>query len=158
MVDIHHPGPYFAIMLATFAFASLPLFRGADLAGPRPDQRTDTLDGLRGFLALSVFAAHTVVHYEYLRSGVWKPSSAQFYTVAGLLGVCLFFMVTGFLFWTKLLKAGGRPGWKALYIGRVFRLGPVYLAVVLTMIGVVAYRTGLQLQVPVSQAIASTLA
>lgn len=158
MVDIHHAGPYFAMMLAALAFASLPLFRGADPDGPQPDKRTDTLDGLRGFLALSVFAAHTVVHYEYLRSGVWKPSSAQFYNVAGLLGVCLFFMVTGFLFWTKLLKAGGRPGWRALYIGRVFRLGPVYLVVVLTMIGVVAYRTDFRLQVPASEAIASTVA
>lgn len=157
MVDIQQAWPYFAMMAATFAFASLPLFRSADRNGPQPGKRTDTLDGLRGFLALSVFATHAIVHYEYLRSGVWKPSPSQFYNVAGLLGVCLFFMLTGFLFWNKLLKAGGRPGWRALYIGRVFRLGPMYLAVVLTMIGVVAYRTDFQWQVPPSQAIAAAL-
>lgn len=158
MVDIHQVWPYFLMMALAFAFASLPWFRSADSAGPQPGKRTDTLDGLRGFLALSVFATHAIVHYEYLRTGVWKPSTAQFYNVAGVVSVCLFFMLTGFLFWNKLLKAEGRPGWKHLYIGRVFRLGPMYVVAVLTMICVVAYRTGFQWQVPPLQAIASALA
>ncbi|UJB19759.1 MULTISPECIES: acyltransferase family protein [Lysobacter] len=158
MVDIHQVWPYFVMMLATFAFAWLPLFRRADLIGPQLDKRTDTLDGLRGFLAMSVFATHVIVHYDYLLTGVWKPSSAQFYNTAGVVSVCVFFMLTGFLFWNKLLKADGRPGWKDLYIGRVFRLGPMYVVAVLVMIGVVAYRTGFQWRVPPLQAIASALA
>ena len=157
MVDIQQTWPYFAMLLATLAFACLPWFGRADRLGPQAGKRTDTLDGLRGFLAVSVFATHAVVHYDYLRTGVWKASASQFYNVAGLLGVCLFFMLTGFLFWNKLLQADGRPDWKALYIGRVFRLGPVYLVVVAIMIGVVAYRTGFQWQVPPSQAIAAAL-
>lgn len=157
MVDIHQAWPYFAMLAAALAFAALPWFRAADRAPPRADQGSDTLDGLRGFLALSVFASHVIVHHEYLRTGVWKPSPSAFYNTAGLLGICLFFMITGFLFWNKLLKAGGRPGWKALYIGRVFRLGPMYLVAVLTMIAIVAYRTGFEWRVPPSQAIASAL-
>ena len=157
MVDIHQVWPYFAMLALALAFAALPWFRAADRAPPQADQRSDTLDGLRGFLALSVFASHVIVHHEYLRTGVWKPSPSAFYNSAGLLGICLFFMITGFLFWNKLLTAGGRPGWKALYIGRVFRLGPMYLVAVLTMIAIVAYRTGFELRVPPSQAIASAL-
>ncbi|MGO1001250.1 acyltransferase family protein [Lysobacter sp. CA196] len=157
MVGIHQVWPYFAMLLAASAFAALPWFRAADRAPPQAGKRSDTLDGLRGFLALSVFASHVIVHHEYLRSGVWKPSPSAFYNTAGLLGICLFFMITGFLFWNKLLEAGGRPPWKALYIGRVFRLGPMYLVAVLTMIAIVAYRTGFQWRVPPSQAIASAL-
>ncbi|MGO4781065.1 acyltransferase family protein, partial [Lysobacter sp. 2RAB21] len=89
---------------------------------------------------------------------MWKPSAAQFYNTAGVVSVSVFFMLTGFLFWNKLLKADGRPGWKDLYIGRVFRLGPMYVVAVLVMIGVVAYRTGFQWRVPPVQAIASALA
>lgn len=158
MVDIHQVWPYFVMMLLAFSFASLPFFRRADLTGPQLNKRTDTLDGLRGFLALSVFATHAIVHYDYLLTDVWKPSTAQFYNVAGVVSVVLFFMLTGFLFWNKLLKASGRPSWKELYIGRVFRLGPMYVAVVLVMICVVAYRTNFQWQVPPLHAIASALA
>ncbi|SDX75126.1 acyltransferase family protein [Lysobacter enzymogenes] len=158
MVDTHSVWPYFALMLAAFALASLPWFRAADPAGRGSGRRTDTLDGLRGFLALSVFAVHAIVHYDFLRTGVWKPSSAQFYNVAGVVSVALFFMLTGFLFWNKLLKAGGRPGWKELYIGRVFRLGPMYVAAVATMIVIVAYRTGFEWRQPPLQVIAQALA
>lgn len=158
MVDIHLVWPYFVLMLLALGFAALPWFRRADPTGPRPDRRTDTLDGLRGFLALSVFAAHTIVHYEYLRTGVWKPSPVPFFNVLGVLAVGLFFMVTGFLFWNKLIQSQGRPGWRALYIGRVFRLGPMYLVAVATMIAVVAWRTGFQFQVPPAQAIGSAVA
>ncbi|MGH8082675.1 MAG: acyltransferase family protein [Lysobacter sp.] len=158
MVDIHQVWPFFVMMLLAFGFAWLPLFRRADLTGPQLDKRTDTLDGLRGFLAMSVFATHVIVHYDYLMTGVWKPSAAQFYNTAGVVSVVVFFMLTGFLFWNKLLKADGRPGWKELYIGRVFRLGPMYVAAVLAMICVVAYRTGFQWRVPPGEAIASALA
>lgn len=157
MVDIHTVWPYFAILLACLALAALPAFRGADATGGS-GRRTDTLDGLRGFLALGVFAVHAIVHYDYLLSGAWKPSSARFYNVAAVISVALFFMLTGFLFWNKLLKAGGRPDWKALYIGRVFRLGPMYVAVVATMIAIVAYRTGFQWRQPPLQVIGQALA
>lgn len=157
MVDIHTAWPYFAMLAACLALAALPGFAGADAAG-RSGRRTDTLDGLRGFLALGVFAVHAVVHYDYLLSGVWRPSPARFYNVAAVVSVALFFMLTGFLFWNKLLKAGGRPDWTALYLGRVFRLGPMYLVVVATMIAIVAYRTGLQWRQPPLQVIGQALA
>lgn len=157
MVDIHQAWPYFCLMLGALALASLPPFRRADPDGPQPGKRADTLDGLRGFLAISVFATHAAVNYQFLDTGVWKPSPARFYNVAGVLSVCLFFMLTGYLFWNKLLRAGGRPNWTHLYIGRVFRLGPMYVFVVLLMLGIVAYRTGFELRVPLGEAIASAL-
>jgi peptidoglycan/LPS O-acetylase OafA/YrhL len=36
-------------------------------------------------------------------------------------------MITGYLFWSKLLAKGGRPDWIGLYIGRFFRISPLYL-------------------------------
>jgi len=62
-------------------------------------------------------------------------------------GVATFFMITGFLFWTKLIENKGRPDWGKLYIGRLFRIGPMYLFVVcLAIVGVIA-RLGLNVDI-----------
>jgi peptidoglycan/LPS O-acetylase OafA/YrhL len=39
----------------------------------------------------------------------------------------MFFMITGFLFWGKMLSKTGEPDWLKLYVDRVFRIGPLYL-------------------------------
>jgi peptidoglycan/LPS O-acetylase OafA/YrhL len=55
----------------------------------------------------------------------------------GPFGVSMFFMITGYLFYSQLLKGKGRPNWKKLYIGRVFRIIPLYwFAVALVVFGV----------------------
>jgi peptidoglycan/LPS O-acetylase OafA/YrhL len=49
----------------------------------------------------------------------------------------MFFMITGYLFYSQLLKQKGRPNWKKLYIGRIFRIIPLYwFAVALVVFGV----------------------
>lgn len=148
-MGIYSVWPYVVLMLAVFAIvAALPVFRLADDPPPR-GQRTTTLDGLRGFLALSVFAHHLVITHRYIGTGVWELPPSGVYTLLGQAGVVVFFMITGFLFWGKLLDDRGRPDWTGLYVGRIFRIGPMYLLAVGLMLAIVAWRTGFALREPV---------
>ncbi|WP_342240995.1 acyltransferase family protein [Inquilinus sp. OTU3971] len=139
--------PYAVLIGAAWLVLSAPVFRAVD----EPHQhgrRTATLDGLRGFLALSVFAHHLVITHGYIETGIWELPPSAVYTLLGQIGVMLFFMITGFLFWGKLLDSKGRPDWTALYIGRIFRIGPMYLLAVGLMLAIVAWRTGFTLREP----------
>jgi peptidoglycan/LPS O-acetylase OafA/YrhL len=61
----------------------------------------------------------------------------------------MFFMITGYLFYSQLLRAKGRPDWSRLYIGRIARILPLYwFAAALILIGVGLY-TGWHLHIPV---------
>lgn len=147
-MGIYSVWPCVVLMLAVFVLvAALPVFRLADDPPPR-GRRTATLDGLRGFLALGVFAHHLVITHRYIGAGVWELPPSGVYTLLGQAGVVVFFMITGFLFWGKLLDDGGRPDWTGLYIGRVFRIGPMYLLAVGLMLAIVAWRTGFALREP----------
>jgi peptidoglycan/LPS O-acetylase OafA/YrhL len=66
----------------------------------------------------------------------------------GPASVSLFFMITGFLFWTKLLSATGNVDWRALYVGRLFRIAPMYLVAVVAMLLIVLAKTGFVLHEP----------
>jgi peptidoglycan/LPS O-acetylase OafA/YrhL len=135
---------YFVLMTVVVGIAALPLFRFIDNA-PNPGARYSTIDGLRGFLALAVFVFHLLVTHRFIETGIWDVPDSRFYALLGPVGVSLFFMITGFLFWEKMLRAKGRPRWRELYIGRLFRIGPMYLFVVLVMLYIVFTRTGFQL-------------
>lgn len=92
-----------------------------------PAGRVSSIDGLRGYLGFSVFLHHAAIWFFYLRSGEWALPPSRLYTHLGQSGVALFFMITGFLFYAKLLDARGHPtNWPRLYIGRIFRLAPLY--------------------------------
>jgi len=138
---------YFVLVTVVMAIAALPPFRLVDSA-PNPGARYSALDGLRGFSALSVFVFHLIVTHRFIETGIWAVPDSRFYALLGPVGVSLFFMITGFLFWGKMLRAKGQPRWHELYIGRLFRIGPMYLFVVLVMLYVVFARTGFQLIEP----------
>jgi peptidoglycan/LPS O-acetylase OafA/YrhL len=139
--------PYFVLVLVVLGALAPPVFRAAD-EPPQRDQRTATLDGLRGFLALSVFVHHLMVTHGYIERGEWTFPHSGFHTLLGQVGVTVFFMITGFLFWGKLLDAKGSPDWKGLYVGRLWRIGPMYLVAVGLMFFIVAWRTGFELREP----------
>ena len=128
--------PVFALlcMLLFVAFVGLPVFGAADVPPTRNGGRIPTLDGLRGILALSVFFHHAVINYQYQQNGVWSVPPSPFYVLLGQAGVALFFMITGYLFWQKMLLEEGRPRWVQLFIGRAFRIGPLYLLFVALMV------------------------
>lgn len=106
------------------------------------DGRFETLDGLRGFLALGVLGAHAVNMYTWRSGGGWG-SAGGFYEQAGYGGVALFFAITGYLFWLRVLKSHPALDAVALYRSRLRRIVPMYAFSVLCVLAVAASVTGL---------------
>lgn len=134
MIEFYSVWPAFACTVAILAVLSTPVFALLDepLAAHPRAPRVRSIDGLRGLLALAVVFHHTaLVHGFFSPSGVeggrWGSPPTRFYTLVGPVGVSMFFMITGYLFWSRLLDHGGRLDWVSLYIGRIFRIGPLYL-------------------------------
>lgn len=143
--------PYFSGMFFLLLTVASPLFKVADVPPSPSGPRISTIDGLRGFLALGVFFHHTAVYHEYLLNGRWQLPPSQFYSLIGQVGVAIFFMITGYLFWSRLITDRGRPNWLQLYVGRVFRIGPLYIVAIGGAMAAVFARSGFHLNVPVYQ-------
>lgn len=92
------------------------------------------IDGLRGYLAFGVFIHHTVITWFYLQTGKIAVPPSNFYTQIGQASVALFFMITGFLFWGRLLQQGRDSDWQAFAISRIFRVYPLYLLLLLVVV------------------------
>jgi peptidoglycan/LPS O-acetylase OafA/YrhL len=108
--------------------------------GPPEQGRFASLDGLRGYLAFFVFLHHSAIWYFYLRTGQWKVPPSNLYTHFGQSSVAMFFMITGFLFWSKLIDGREKPiDWTRLFISRVLRLAPLYFFVLMLLVIVIAW-------------------
>jgi peptidoglycan/LPS O-acetylase OafA/YrhL len=151
MIGYYAIAPYFVCMALILAIASTPLFVWADTPPNPAGARISSIDGLRGFLALAVFFHHGTIYHNWLLQHVWQVPPSRFYTQLGQSGVAFFFMITGYLFWGKLLRLEGRINFRDLYIGRLFRIGPLYIFAIATMLGIVFFHTGLAPKIPVSQ-------
>jgi peptidoglycan/LPS O-acetylase OafA/YrhL len=127
---------------AWFAVCALCLLIGAALARSSGFFRERLADGLRGFLALGVFGVHAVNMYTLHASGVWATGIAPFYSSAARAGVALFFVITGFLFWLRVLRAGDAFDTRAFFVSRLRRLTPMYAMSVLMVLAVVAAASG----------------
>lgn len=137
-----------AILLALATAALLPHIIQLPIASP---PRYSTIDGLRGYLAFAVFLSHSSIWYFYLHFGRWDVPQSNFYTHLGQSSVTLFFMITGFLFWSKLLDGRVQPiDWSRLYLSRLFRLVPLYLVSVACLVFVSLYTAGFQLRESIS--------
>jgi peptidoglycan/LPS O-acetylase OafA/YrhL len=145
-MDFYTVWPYFIGCALMLALASTPLLRLADSPPTSVPARVQTLDGLRGFLALSVFFHHAAIYHHYIVTGEWLPPPERFYDNLGGTGVSLFFMITGYLFWTQMLKSKGRPNLSRLYIGRVFRIVPMYLSMAVFVLLWAGVHTGWRLE------------
>jgi peptidoglycan/LPS O-acetylase OafA/YrhL len=106
-----------------------------------------SLDGLRGFLASFVFLHHSMIWYFYIQDGVWQspPSSLFYYFGSG--SVLMFFMITAFLFFSKITSNAHSKDfdWLRLYVSRFLRITPLYLFAVFIMFAFVAYETNFTL-------------
>jgi len=110
--------------------------------------RFESIDGLRGFLAIGVFFTHVIATHGFYAQGRWYSMFSPVHSVMGQVGVSLFFMITGFLFWRRALRSGGAFDARALYVSRLRRLVPMYAASVALALGVVAVLSGFQLREP----------
>ena len=143
--------PCFACLAVLLSLASLRVMHAADSPPSPHPNRISSLDGLRGFLALGVFFHHAAITYLYLLTGRWEPPPSRFYSLLGQVGVAVFFMITGYLFWGKTIKEHGRPDWLRLYVGRIFRIGPLYLFAIGSMLVIVMVKTRFHLNEPFGQ-------
>jgi peptidoglycan/LPS O-acetylase OafA/YrhL len=140
--------PAIAAFLIAIAVSSL-LSKRMLKKSPRPG-RYVTIDDLRGYLAFGVFLHHSSVWYFYLRTGNWALPPSKLFVHLGQSSVALFFMISGFLFFSKLINARRTTfNWERLYISRLLRLAPLYLVLVLLMFFIVALRSGGAIKVPV---------
>lgn len=138
---------YVTVLALVTALFSLPVWRFVDGVASAPMSRVSAIDGLRGYCALSVVIHHAAVARVWVATGVWTPPADALFASLGTVGVSLFFMITGYLFWGKLVARDGKIDWIALYIGRFFRIAPVYWIAVTGVIAVVLYRTDFALHV-----------
>ena len=79
------------------------------------------------FLAIGVFFTHVIAVYGYYSEGRWYSTFAPVYMNMGQVGVSIFFMITGFLFWRRALRSKDGVDAKALYVSRIRRLVPMYV-------------------------------
>jgi peptidoglycan/LPS O-acetylase OafA/YrhL len=141
--------PYFVLMalfcgLGSLITRAVPFYRSSvsplqGKSGYRPQ-----FEGMRGILALSVFFHHAVVWWFVLKDGRWLLPPSNFYAQMAVVPVTLFFFLTGFLFWSKLLVKPEQE-WKSFLRARIRRLAPAYLgAMVLFLISVIALSHGIR--------------
>jgi peptidoglycan/LPS O-acetylase OafA/YrhL len=109
--------------------------------------RFRSLDGIRGFLALSVFFHHFVITYYWKTDGAWVPPPQDIFQNLGKVGVAVFFMITGFLFISKIASKDNKINWLKLYQSRVFRIIPLYLFALSIITSIVFVNSDFQLNV-----------
>lgn len=111
------------------------------------DDRFSSIDGMRGFLAIFVFFHHFIITWYWKNTGYWSRPPEDYYQNFGKVGVAIFFMVTGFLFITRLINSDKQVDWYKLIESRLFRIFPLYLFAFLIILIVVAVETGFELNV-----------
>lgn len=121
---------YFAVMplLVFFAFffsKKIPFYK--TVITKETGGRFESLDGLRGFLALNVFFQHAVTSYFYFQTGIWEIVNIRFYRHLGGEAVILFLIMTSFLYWSKMIAHKGVIDEGYLYRSRFLRLAPMYI-------------------------------
>lgn len=122
------------------------------VGAPPVQGRFATIDGLRGYLAFFVFLHHSSIWYFYLHSGKWELPPSNLYTHFGQSSVMLFFMITGFLFFSKLINGKTNAvDFGKLFVSRVLRLVPLYFFALLLLFLIVAILSNGTLNQPYSE-------
>ena len=150
-MQISSPLPYFVLwslfFLLAFALSSMTRWGGSP---QRPSgEFYPAIEGLRGILALNVFFHHSLITYYYLKTGAWTLPPSNFYAQMGPSSVSMFFFVTGFLFWTKLIASPKGLQTRKFLVKRWRRLMPAYLGSVGVTLLIIAVKSNFCLLVPV---------
>ncbi len=141
--------PIFALTVFSLAFGTAYLLNSKYKIVIN-NNRYETIDGIRGFLAISVFIHHATIWFHYLHTNSWEAPKSNLYNQLGQTSVSLFFMITSFLFVSKLLNEGTQTtNWKDFFIGRIFRLVPLYLVSIILLIFIVMICTHWKLNVSI---------
>lgn len=150
-IEIDSIPPYFILMAAFLLLglvysSTIPFYKKQYVE--KKTSRYMAVDGLRGFLALGVMFAHGIANFHFNADHVWSIPSSTFYALCATAPVTLFFMITGFLFWSKAIKNDGKLNWRDLYRSRFDRLAPMYFFSILFLFVIAGIKTGWSLSVP----------
>jgi peptidoglycan/LPS O-acetylase OafA/YrhL len=140
---------YLVLMVLFYAEAALllwllPPLQRELIADETKKNFTPQLEGLRGLLAFSVVVHHCVVFHVWRTTGAWLASDSVLYLNLGAVPVCIFFFLTGYLFWMKALRQP-RIETASYLRARLKRLGPVYALAVCVIFLLVGMRSGFAL-------------
>jgi len=143
---------WLALLYASFiGFAWLllksPLIAEPFRAAPRQHAVGAGINGFRGLLAISVFVYHAMIHFNYLRTGIWDNPLSVFHHVPEQAGMGSFFMITAYLFTAKIVNSNDLD-WMRVYSSRVRRIVPLYVFATLLLLLVVLLKTRFTLNVP----------
>jgi peptidoglycan/LPS O-acetylase OafA/YrhL len=98
------------------------------------------IDGLRGYLAFFVFLHHSYIWHEYLSTNKWEEPKSNLFNHFGQSSVSLFFIITAFLFITKILESKTPEfNWNNYIKSRFFRMFPMYFVTVIIVLIIVAF-------------------
>ncbi|RAJ76566.1 peptidoglycan/LPS O-acetylase OafA/YrhL [Chitinophaga dinghuensis] len=137
-------------ILILIGLVVLPVSRLLGIQAPQGKYRT--IDGLRGYLAFFVFLHHSVVWYYFLHTGSWSFPPSALYHHLGPGSVSFFFMITAFLFFSKLMDAREKGiDWSKLYISRFLRILPLYFFLLILLFLITGIVTGWKLNESPSQ-------
>ena len=125
-------------LAASFALRIPALLARIDRVEPT---RLRGLDGLRGLLAISVFVHHAYLTRHAALVGSWGTTGNAFVQALGLGSVSIFFMITAFLFWSRVIARKGRIAPLALYRARFVRIFPAFAGSIVALLAVVAVQT-----------------
>lgn len=131
-------------MIVAFGVATLGAEALAGLGFPLPKgSRFAAIDGLRGYLALSVMAHHFIIWTQLTQAGMgWVAPIVPFFNQLGAGAVALFFMTTGFLFYPNVQAGWRAVPWRGFLVKRLFRIEPVVVVSILLVLLVVGLRQG----------------
>lgn len=111
--------------------------------------RYPEIDGLRGYLAFFVFLHHSYIWQVFLKTDQWEDPKSNLFNQFGETTVVFFFIITAFLFTTKLFNTkNGEVDWSDYLKARFFRLFPMYFLSIIIIFTLVAYLTDFTAQVP----------
>ncbi|MEM5567051.1 acyltransferase [Psychroserpens sp. AS72] len=139
--------PFFALLIILITFCTGYIINLKYKLKVSPN-RFETIDGLRGFLAVSVFIHHSNIWYTYVQTGNWASPDSNLFNQLGHTSVSLFFMISSFLFVKMLMDFKGENyDWKSFFVRRIFRLAPLHFCITTIIIVIVFIQSNWELNV-----------
>lgn len=127
------------IFMPIIATAIIISKSGISSFSPSCHLKHSTLDPLRGLAAVGVMAHHSFMMYNLMNGDLWRIKGShfqisdylfRFFESLGSIPVSLFFMLTAFLFFERLMLKRGAIDLAEFYFKRALRIIPMYLFMV----------------------------
>lgn len=135
-------GVVFGVVSAILCFVTASVLGRNQFPLPPAGKRVGCIDGLRGYLALSVLLHHFILWTLATRyHRTWGDTDLNLEHELGAGAVGLFFMITGLLFYPTIRRGLFTGSWLQLYVRRAFRIVPMVVVSVVLVTAVIMFRT-----------------